>query len=166
MPPISPKVFVLGLADLAVSRDPISILATYSLGSCLGVAVYDPVARVGGLLHAMLPDSSLDPAKAAAQPGMFVNSGMDALLSAMVKNGGQEPRLQVYVAGGAQIMDDRGFFNIGARNCAALTQYLSERQLRVQGQQVGGYVNRTLRLFIATGRVSLKVSGQPGEVFL
>ena len=58
---------IVGVADLAVSSNPAVLIVTYSLGSCLGVTIYDPVAKVGGLLHAMLPDSTIDPAKAASQ---------------------------------------------------------------------------------------------------
>ena len=68
------------MADFAVSNSPNLILTTYSLGSCLGIAIYDEVARAGGLLHTMLPDSQLQPHKALLQPGMFVDTGLDALL--------------------------------------------------------------------------------------
>ena len=97
---------VVGLAELAVSNNPSAVLTTYSLGSCLGVAIYDPVVKVGGLLHAMLPDSSIDPAKAAAQPGMFLDTGLPALLREACGMRADKRRLRIYVAGGAQIMDD------------------------------------------------------------
>ena len=72
---------VIGLAELAVSNNPNAVLTTYSLGSCLGVAVYDPVAKVGGLMHAMLPDSNIDPVKAKAYPGMFVRHGAAGIVT-------------------------------------------------------------------------------------
>src|SRR5436305_14499560 len=74
---------VVGMADFAVANSPNFVLTTYSLGSCLGIAVYDLVARAGGLLHTMLPDSNLHPEKAILQPGMFVDSGLHALFNAM-----------------------------------------------------------------------------------
>jgi chemotaxis protein CheD len=150
---------VVGMADFAVSNSPNLILTTYSLGSCLGVAIYDPVARAGGLLHAMLPDSNLQPEKAMLQPGMFVDTGIKALLSAISELGAEPHRLKVYVAGGAQIMDSAGFFNIGKKNHQALLDILGKEGLRVQAEQIGGLVNRTMHLNIATGGVSLKVSG-------
>ena len=150
---------VVGMADFAVSNSPNLILTTYSLGSCLGVAIYDPVARAGGLLHTMLPDSNLQPEKALLQPGMFVDTGFSALIKAIAELDAEPGRLKIYVAGGAQIMDSTGFFNIGKKNYDALTAILKEEGLRLQAEQVGGLVNRTMHLNIATGGVSLKVSG-------
>jgi chemotaxis protein CheD len=157
---------VVGLAEFAVSNNANVILSTYSLGSCLGVAIYDPVAKVGGLLHAMLPDSNLDASKAQAQPAMFVDAGMRCLLRAAGLMRALNGRLKIYVAGGAQVMDDNKFFNIGARNCTALGEFLQRENLRVEAQQVGGHVNRTVHLNIATGQVTLRVSGNPKEVVL
>src|SRR5664279_1366343 len=114
---------VVGLAELAVSNNPSAVLTTYSLGSCLGVAVYDPVAKVGGLLHAMLPDSTIDPAKAVAQPGMFLDTGLPALLREACEMRADKRRLRIYVVGGAQIMDNNNVFNIGGRNRAALAEF-------------------------------------------
>jgi chemotaxis protein CheD len=157
---------VVGIADLAVSNNQNVILTTYSLGSCLGIAVYDPVVKVGGLLHCMLPDSSIDPAKAAANPAMFVDVGVPALFRAAYELRADKHRLQIYVAGGAQIMDSSGFFNIGKRNLDTLKALLDQHALKVQAAEVGGMVNRTLYLDISTGSVSLKISGQPQDVSL
>ena len=60
----------VGIADMQVSNDPDAMLVTYSLGSCIGVMIYDPVVRVGGMLHYMLPDSNLDQVKARTRPCM------------------------------------------------------------------------------------------------
>jgi chemotaxis protein CheD len=154
---------VVGIADLGASNNPAVTLATYSLGSCLGVAIHDPVARVGGLLHCMLPDSSVDAAKAARQPGMFVDTGLAALLHAAGELGADKERLVISVAGGAQILDGGGLFNLGPRNYEALTRLLAGQGLRIQGEEVGGLANRSMRLSLATGEVRLKTSGQSGE---
>jgi chemotaxis protein CheD len=155
---------VVGLAEFVVSNNPAVILTTYSLGSCLGVTVYDPVARAGGLLHLMLPDSGIDQEKAAARPGMFVDSGVPALFRACYQLGAVKQRMVICVAGGAQIMDDNGYFNIGKRNYEALCALLSQHALRISAEQVGGTVNRTMFLSLDTGEVRLKVSGQTREV--
>src|ERR1700688_1071691 len=97
---------VVGIADLAASNNPNVILTTYSLGSCLGVAVYDPIVRVGGLLHLMLPDSRIDRGKAATHPAMFADTGMPALIHATGQLRAEKNRMLIYVAGGAQIMDN------------------------------------------------------------
>jgi chemotaxis protein CheD len=157
---------VVGVADLAVSNNQSVVLTTYSLGSCLGIAVFDPVVRVGGLLHLMLPDSRLDSTKAEANPAMFVDSGMQALLRAAGQLNADRRRLLLYVAGGAQILDDGGFFNIGRRNYDALKALLAKEKLAIMAEAVGGQVNRTMCLRISTGQVSLKVSGNANEIQL
>lgn len=155
---------IVGIADLAVANSPSVILTTYSLGSCLGVAMYDPIVRVGGLLHAMLPNSAIDTVKGARQPGMFLDTGIAMMLSALKDLKAEKRRLKTYVVGGAQIMDSSGFFNIGKRNYQALLEIFGREGLRIDAEQVGGLVNRTMHLNIASGGVSLKVSGQAKDM--
>ena len=107
---------IVGVSDMKVSKDPHSVLVTYSLGSCIGIAVYDPVIRVGGLLHYMLPESSLDSVKAAANPFMFADTGIPRLFKSVYELGGVKGRMRVIMAGGSQVLDQNGFFNIGKRN--------------------------------------------------
>src|SRR5215510_8731045 len=102
---------VVGIAEMAVSNSQNVTLTTYSLGSCLGIAIYDPVVRAGGLLHIMLPDSTIDTTKAAKQPAMFVDTGVPALFRAAYQLKAEKHRVIISVAGGAQIMDNGGFFN-------------------------------------------------------
>jgi chemotaxis protein CheD len=157
---------VVGLAELVVSNNPSAVLTTYSLGSCVSVVIYDPVVRVGGLLHAMLPDSALDPIKAKAQPGMFVDTGVRALLQAASQFQADRRRLRIYVAGGARILEDQSLFNIGERNLTACGEILRRESLRVSAEEVGGQANRTVGLAIDTGCITLKVSGVATEVAL
>jgi chemotaxis protein CheD len=147
------------MADLVVSNNPRLVLTTHYLGSCLAVTIYDPVVRAGGLLHAMLPDSSVDPVKAAEQPAMFIDTGIPVLFRAAYQLGAQKHRVLVCCAGGAQIMDSDGFFSIGKRNYEAFLQICQEHNLRLQAEQTGGLVSRSLFLHIATGEVWMKVSG-------
>lgn len=157
---------VVGIADMAVSNNPNVILTTYALGSCIGVAIYDPVSKVGGLLHAMLPDSTIDPGKAGKLPAMFIDSGIPALFRAAYQLHAEKHRVLIYVVGGAQIMDSSGFFNIGRRNFEAATAIFGQHGLQIRCEQVGGMVNRTVFLDMATGNVSLKVSGKTEEIAL
>ena len=157
---------VVGLAELVVSNNPNAVLTTYSLGSCLGVAIYDPVAKVGGLLHAMLPDSTIDSVKAQAFPGMFVDTGLPELFRGACRMRADKRRLRIYVAGGAQIMDDNNVFNIGGRNCAALAEFLRRENLQLQAKELGGHANRTMYLAVGSGTMRLKVSGLANELVL
>jgi len=155
------KNIVVGIADMAVSNDSGADLVTYSLGSCLGVAVYDPVVHVGGLLHLMLPDSTLNAGRAEARPFAFVDTGIPRLFHAIYGLGGVKERLRVRVAGGAQFLDANKFFNIGKRNIAATREILARNGVNLTVEDVGGSASRTMRLHLADGAVSIDTPGKP-----
>src|ERR1700691_5118419 len=95
---------IVGVADGGVSRDPDSMLVTYALGSCVAVMLHDPVARVAGMVHYMLPESSASSDKSQNRPWMFADTGIPCLLRAAVENGADKRRLVIFAAGGAQVM--------------------------------------------------------------
>jgi chemotaxis protein CheD len=136
------------------------VLVTYSLGSCIGIAIYDAAVKVGGLLHFMLPESSLDLNKAKKNPYMFADTGIPALFKAAYKLGAKKERMKVIVAGGSQVLDQQGFFNIGKRNDMAVRKIFHRNNVIIDYRDVGGNVNRTIRLAVKSGDVSLKVSGR------
>lgn len=148
----------VGIADMKISANPEDVLVTYSLGSCIGLAIYDPVARVGGLLHYMLPDGSINPEKSRDNPYMFASTGIPLLFKICYTHGADKKRLIVKVAGGSQIMDDTGVFNIGKRNYAILRKMFWKNKILIDAEDVGGSSNRTMYLNLADGQVKLKVS--------
>jgi len=154
---------VVGVGGMAVSNNQNMVLTTYSLGSCLGITIYDPVSRTGGLLHAMLPDSSINADKAREQPAMFVDTGVSALFRAAYELHAQKHRVQICVVGGAQFLDKSGFFNIGQRNYDSLVKLMDQHGLTIQAKVVGGLVSRTVHLRLGTGEVRLKTSGDTEE---
>jgi chemotaxis protein CheD len=151
---------VVGVSDMKVSKDPTSVLITYSLGSCIGIAVYDPIVRVGGLLHFMLPESSLDGDKAKRNPSMFADSGIPYLFKSAYDLGAQKKRMKVVVVGGSQILDQQGFFNIGKRNHMAVRKIFWKNQVMIDYEDVGGNGNRTIKLEVSNGNIWMKSSGQ------
>jgi chemotaxis protein CheD len=153
------KNIIVGVADMKVSNDREAVLITYSLGSCIGVAIYDPVVKVGGLLHYMLPESNLDGFKAEKNPYMFGDAGIPLLFKEAYKFGAKKNRLKIIVAGGAQILDQKGLFNIGQRNYAILRKLFWKNNVMTDFEDVGGNINRTLRLEIEGGKAWLKSGG-------
>lgn len=89
---------VIEVGDMKLGQQE-DLLVTHALGSCLGLMIYDPVARVGGLLHAMLPLSKINPQKAQVNPYMFVDTGVPALFNTLYGMGGQKNRMIVKAAG-------------------------------------------------------------------
>ncbi|MHB9030088.1 MAG: chemotaxis protein CheD [Candidatus Latescibacterota bacterium] len=154
---------VVGVGEMKVSGDPRISLMTYSLGSCLGIVVYDPEVRVGGMLHAMLPEATGDPASKLFNPFKFIDTGVPLLFREAYQYGARKSRIIVSVAGGAQIMDDSGFFNIGKRNLAALRRIFWKNGVMIDHEHVEGDVSRTVRLEIGTGRITLRLGW--GEEF-
>ncbi len=151
---------IVGIADMRISRDQDDVLVTYALGSCLGVAIYDPTSHVGGLLHVMLPLSTIDPAKAKENPCMFVDTGVPILFHKCYDAGANRERLLIKVAGGANVsgnVEDR--FEIGKRNFLVLRKLLWRNGLLLQGHDVGGHNSRTLAMDISTGQVRVKANG-------
>nr|WP_319495198.1 chemotaxis protein CheD [uncultured Desulfobacter sp.] len=156
---------IVGVADMKVSNQTGDTIVTYSLGSCIGVAIYDPQAKVGGILHYMLPNSDIDREKAKDNPFLFADTGIPELLNKVYALGAEKSRLKVFAAGGAEIMDQEGIFNLGRQNYAALMQILNKDHIPIWKQAVGGYSNRTVKMEIASGNIYLNTSGL-GEVQL
>ena len=152
-------------ADMAVSSNVEESLVTYSLGSRIAVITFDPVARVGGILHFMLPEASMDLEKARKKPAMFADSGIPMLFKQIFQLGATKKNTIVKVAGGSEIMGENGVFTIGKRNYLAMRKIFWKNNVLIAAEHVGGSVNRTVRLEMATGRVVLKVWGF-GEVEL
>ena len=114
----------------------------------------------------MLPDSSINAAKAAERPAMFMDTGLAALFRAAYQLGAEKHRVHICVAGGSQFMDESGLFNIGQRNYKQFTDILHQHSLVIAARAVGGYVSRTMQLNLGTGEVRLKTSGQHSETIL
>jgi chemotaxis protein CheD len=147
---------VVGVGDMAVSGDTQVVLSTYALGSCVGIAAFDPINRSGGLLHIMLPDSAIAPAKAAKNPAMFADTGFAVFFRALRNMRAYQANIQLMVAGGANVLCGPDPYRIGERNARVTLDFLSTRSYSVRHTDIGGGVNRALHLEMATGLVTLK----------
>ncbi len=152
---------IIGIGDCKVSKDPEDTLVTHALGSCIAVLIHDPIARIAGLLHFMLPESTLDPDKAVARPFVFADTGIPRLFQSAYQLGALKPRLHVLVAGGAQMLDPNGTFNIGKRNHNAMRKIFWKAGVIVHREEIGGTSSRTVSIEVASGRVQLRM---PGEI--
>ncbi len=149
---------VVGMADMKVSGVPGDVLVTYALGSCLGIVVHDPIAGVGGMLHAMLPSSQIDPDGARTNPFKFVDTGVPELFGQCYRLGARKERMVVKVAGGAQArLDDNDRFEVGKRNFIMLRKLFWKNGVLMDAQEVGGHDSRTLELDVGSGEVLLRV---------
>ena len=157
---------MVGMGELEVSTDPDSVLVTYALGSCIAVVVHDRVRRVGGMIHYMLPLSTVTPERSRERPAMFADTGVPLLLQHMYARACKKSDLVVRVAGGASMQDDNGYFEIGKRNYAALRKLFWKAGLSIASESVGGKISRTVRLFVGDGRATLRASNMREDVAL
>jgi len=148
----------VGISDLKVSNNPDDVLITYALGSCISVAIYDPKVKVGGLLHFMLPDSTLDANKAKEKAAMFADTGIPLLFKSCYAIGAEKKRIIVKVAGGASILDDGNYFRIGQKNITAMRKIFWHNNVLIDAEDTGRNCNRTVRLELASGRCLVKSS--------
>lgn len=154
----------VGIADLKVASQP-DRLITLGLGSCVGLTLYDPATRIGGLLHIMLPDSTQF--NSVTKPAKFADLGIPLLLSEIGRYGGKVNNLQAKIAGGAQMfsgLNEKFVLNIGERNVAMTRLTLKNLGIRILAEEVGGNRGRTMILDTTNGQVTIRTVGTPLKV--
>ncbi|BDG07981.1 chemotaxis protein CheD [Anaeromyxobacter paludicola] len=148
------------ISDLRVSADQDSTLVTYALGSCIAVMVHDPLRKVAGMIHYMLPLSETSAQKAAERPAMFADTGIPLLFKTMYGYGCEKKDLVVKVAGGGALYDDQGLFSIGKRNYTVLRKLFWKNGIIIAAEDVGGARSRTVRLEVLSGRCTVQSQGE------
>ncbi|MEW6275047.1 MAG: chemotaxis protein CheD [Bacillota bacterium] len=154
----------VGIADYKITREP-GRLITLGLGSCVGVTLYDPLTKIGGLLHLMLPDSTQF--NNVTKPAKFADLGIPLLVAELQKKGAATRRLQAKLVGGAQMfsgMDDSMVLNIGQRNVEKTRAVLAELGIKIFAEEVGGNRGRTMILDTTDGKVIVRMLGNIQKV--
>jgi chemotaxis protein CheD len=153
----------VGLGEQAVSGSPEDVLVAYGLGSCVGVVMIDPVSRVSGLLHAVLPRLTDGMDRTGPNPSKYVEGGIEGLVAALVRQGANKNRLIVRIIGGANMLMASGLtrsFDIGTRNIEAARTTLNRLKIPIAVEEVGGHSGRTVRVYVADSRVTVRVIGE------
>ncbi len=153
----------VGLGEQAISRNPQDVLVAYGLGSCVGVVMIDPVSRLSGLLHAVLPRATDGIQSGASLASKYVDSGIDNLIASLIWQGANKNRLVVRIIGGANMLtspDLTRTFDIGTRNVEAAQSTLNCLNMSITAAEIGGHTGRTVRVYVADGRVTVRVIGE------
>jgi chemotaxis protein CheD len=154
----------VNFCELKISQNPVETLVAFSIGSGMGVSIYDPVTQAGGLLNFVLPDSSmLLPVKSERNPFMFADTGLASFLSTLHDIGAKTESLKVVIAGGSKILDQTSEFDIGLKNQQAANSFIARNNLVIHYEDMGGISKRILSLDIGSGCNVIKTLGQ-GEV--
>lgn len=154
------NIIKVGMADLNICKSPDGI-TTLGLGSCVGVAIRDPVTKIGGLLHAMLPDSTVIRNNTAI--AKFVDSGIEELVKKMVKAGANRNKLEAKLAGGSQMFAfqrNSDLVKVGERNAEAARKKLKEMRIRLLSEDTGSTYGRTVIFYPETGEYVIKAVGK------
>lgn len=149
----------MGVSEFKVSNNVQDMIITYALGSCIAVVAYDPRVRVGGMLHFMLAESSIDKQKAMQNPAMFADTGIPLLFKTCYKMGAEKKRMIVKIAGGASILDDSDFFRIGQKNITAVRKMFWKNNVLITSEDTGKNFNRTVELHMSDGQVIVRNAG-------
>lgn len=146
----------VGMADYKVGRNPDSLIS-YGLGSCVGIALFDSTAKVGGLAHIMLPDSTQ--ARSADNLAKFADTALPVMLNEIIKLGGLKSRITAKIAGGSQMFtftNTTDIMRVGERNADAVRIVLKKLEIRVIAEDTGGNYGRTVELKLDTGIFRVK----------
>lgn len=156
--------YTVGVSDMKLSNCTGDVIVTHALGSCIGVAIHDPKNGVGGILHYMLPLSTIDPEKAIRNSFMFGDTGIPSLFEEAYKLGARKDQLRVVIAGGAQVFEDRDFFDIGKRNTVIARKLFWKNNIMIAAENVGGHAPRTMYLEIGSGVTYFTSRGERSEL--
>jgi len=152
----------IGMSQMEVTSKPGTVLSAPSLGSCIGLALYDPVSKVAGMVHIVLPDST-KLTKVNEPPGKYADTAVPEIIKKMIAMGSNKNTLIIKIAGGAQmftLQQGSNVLNIGFRNALAVKAALTKEGLIVKTTETGGNKGRTFKIDVQTGVFTVKIIGQ------
>ncbi len=163
---LSAETIAVGLGDVCVTDDTSKSLASYGLGSCIGICLYDPVAKVGGMAHVVLPASN--PSAPGPASNKYADIAVPTLLQQVLRRGASKSRLVVKIVGGARMIQALGFddaIEMGTRNLEMVKQALAAEGLTITAADTGGHQGRSVWLHLDPCRVMVRIAGsEPREM--
>ncbi len=145
---------IIGIGEMVASK---KLIITHGLGSCVALVLWDSQFAVGAMIHIMLPDSSLNPARAKESPTTFADLGVPLLLEAFQRQGGNLHHAYCAIIGGASSYGSQDLFNIGKRNAITTRKLLWNKQIQINYEECGGTDSRTVMIEPTTGCLYIKV---------
>ena len=162
----SAETIAVGLGDVCVTDDTTQSLASYGLGSCIGVCVYDPVVKVGGMAHVVLPSSN--PSAPGPPSTKYADVAIPTLIQHVLRKGASKSRLTAKIVGGARMIQAAGFddtIEMGVRNLEMVKKALAAEGLAITAADTGGHQGRSVWLHMDSCRVMVRVAGgEPREM--
>lgn len=159
------EIIKVGMADLKTCVSP-DVVTTLGLGSCVGIAIRDPVTKIGGLAHIMLPDSTTI-RNSSQNIAKFADTGIDELVRQMEKLGARKARMVAKIAGGATMFTFQGrndMMQVGERNVQAVKKKLKEINIPILAEDTGKNYGRTVTFYPETGEFHIRAVGRDESV--
>jgi chemotaxis protein CheD len=149
------KEFIVEVAKLRVAGNP-TRLKCLGLGSCLGIALYEPHARIGGLAHAMLP--RFEQGRIKRNPARYVDTSIYIMIDEIIERGGRKHNIHAKIVGGARMFATMGLetMDVGQRNIEAAKETLRNERIPIMAMDVGGKRGRTMIFDLTTGVIEIK----------
>jgi chemotaxis protein CheD len=157
----SVKTTNVGMGEMVISKDPSDVLACIGLGSCIAMCIWDPVAKLGGVAHMLLP-TSRSSTEIMGSPAKYITNGVPNLINKMVKNGASKHNLIVKVTGGARMLNipgENNILDIGQRNILEVRAVMKRENIPILAEDVGGTYGRSIQLFMENGKIMVKSLG-------
>jgi chemotaxis protein CheD len=154
----SAKTTNVGMGELIISRDPSDVLACIGLGSCIAMCIWEPVARVGGVAHMLLPVSRNN-AEMMGSPAKYIANGVPNLINRMIKNGAARSNLIVKITGGSRMLNipgENNILDIGQRNINEVKAVMKRENIPIIAEDVGGTSGRSVQLFMESGKIVVR----------
>lgn len=157
------EVIRVQMAELKVAKNP-AVLNCIGLGSCIGLVLYDRMAKVGGMAHIMMPDSQRAKLSEAGvfNPAKYADTAIDEMLKGMQDLGAKKFNIKAYIFGGANMFPELfhkdAFLNMGERNIDSVKEALLARKTKLVAEDTGGSIGRTITLYTESGRVEMKTA--------
>ncbi len=156
----------VGMAQFRVATAPARMM-TFALGSCVGIVLYDPVSKIGGLAHVMHPNS--ERVRNNINKAKFVDTVVELMLSRMAKKGALRSRIKAKIFGGAKMFQSisasPGVIQIGEENVKATREELARRNIPIVAESIGGTKGRTVFFDVTSGRVTVRDAQNKEEKF-
>lgn len=146
------------IAGITVIKSPECVRTV--LGSCIGIAIYDRVAKIGGLSHVILPSSK----EGSGDPGKFADTAVDILIEQLIAAGAEKKRLAAKITGGAAMFGDNASNGLGKRNEECVIERLRHHAVRLAASDTGGRKGRKMLLDPATGDVQVEIIGEKPQI--
>lgn len=154
------KVYVVGMGEIVVSKLPNVVLTCIGLGSCVAVCAYDEIAKAGGMVHVVLPWTT----GIVSNRAKYAATAVPLLIDEVVKIGGRRAQLSVKIVGGAQIISLQGLkdtFSTGEKNVTQIMTEIEKAKIKLAASDIGGNMGRTVRMYLDTGRITIKTISGP-----